>query len=382
MDCNFFKKLNSIVIVVLFCSAVFTPLFLGIFESDKEFSVVEKRRLHSFPEIKISVESIKKLPDLFAKYYTDHFGLRDNLVQFYKIFKFSLGDSPSQDVTRGKDGWLFLGSIKKGYSRYENPMGDARNVDVFLEKDLDKFALRMKSVDEWLKKRGIEYIFIIAPNKHTVYFEKLPKYINKSGALSSTDQLVAYLQEHTNITIIDLRDDLIKNKKKHQLYYKTDTHWNHYAANLAQYKIISKIETLFPGLIKSELFPIAKGDIWRGGDLAQFVGVNNIEEFAPQPVFKNNCIPERKPANIKFRERHEYNCETGNLSVLIYRDSFFTALVPYFARKFNHSTYIWEKLTYQSLQKEVDIKRPDIVIEEWVERTLPFVPGVDKEFLE
>ncbi len=376
------KKLNNIIIVLLFCGVVFIPLILGLLEDDKDVSIVEKRRLAPFPEVRMKADSIGKFPDLFAKYYTDHFGLRDSLVMFYKIIKFSLGDSPSQDVTIGKDGWLFLGSIKKGYNRYDNPMGDVRNVDLFSEEALDKFAFRMKTLNKWLEKKGIKYIFIIAPNKHTVYFENLPKYINKSGNFSSTDQLVAYLQEHTDITIIDLRDDLIKSKKKHQLYYRTDTHWNHYAANLAQYKIISKIETFFPGLVEPELFPMTKGDMWKGGDLIQFVGVKNVGELAPQPVFKNTCTPERHPSIIKFGERHEYKCEGSQLSVLIYRDSFFTALAPYFSRKFNHSTYIWEKLSYRSLHKEIDIKKPDIVIEEWGERVLPFVPGLDKRFLE
>ncbi len=382
MDCGFLRKLNSIAIVLLFCGIIFIPFFLGIIEEDRGVSDIEKRNLSSFPEIGINVDTIKKFPDSFTKYYADHFGLRDLLVMFYKKFKFSVGDSPSQDVTIGKDGWLFLGSIKKGYNRYENPMGDIRNVDIFSENDLGKFALRMGVVDKWLKKRGIKYIFVIAPNKHTVYYEKLPGYISRYRPRSSTDQLVGYLRKYTDITIIDLRDDLINGKKDHQLYFKTDTHWNHHAANLAQYKIVSKIETYFPGSIKAERFPVVKGDIHKRGDLAQFVGIKNIGEPDPQPVFENTCIPEKYPPDIKFNQRHEYSCEESQLSVLIYRDSFFTALVPYFARKFNHSTYIWEKLTYSSLQKEIDIKKPDIVIEEWVERTLPFVPRFDKRFYE
>lgn len=372
-------KLEIIIVIFIFSVAIYAPFFLGIFEKDKDVSEVEKRAFAKLPQIDLSLDGISGFPKLFDAYYADHFGLRESLVEYYKLAKFNLGDSPSSNVTLGKDGWLFLGSIKKGYKNYDDPIGDARNVNLFTDHDLKKFAKHMASLDAWLSSRGIKYVFVIAPNKHTVYFEHLPGYITKFNKKSSTDQLVEYLNQHTNVIVIDLRKKLIESKAKYRLYSKTDTHWNHFGANIAQFEIMLRIEQIFPNLIKPELFKMREG-ISGGGDLARFVGVNGFSELNPQPMFENTCKPIRYPESINERKPHSYSCEGQEIKALIYRDSFFNYLQPYFARKFKHSTYIWEKTTYSSLEKYVTLKNPDIVIEEWVERFLPTVPSPEPQF--
>ncbi len=364
--------------MLLFCSCIFIPFLLGIIEEDKNISEVEKRNLSAFPELHVTLQSIKNFPHLFNTYYADHFGLRDILVRAYKNCKFFLGDSPSEDVTIGKDGWYFLGSIKKGYQGYYDPIGDVRNINLFSEKDLENFALHITTIQEWLQNKGITYIFVIAPNKHTVYFDKLPRYITRLQERSATDQLVTYLRKHTDILLIDLREDLIKNKNKKQLYYKTDTHWNYNAANIVQYSIMSTIENIFPGKIYPESFEIADGDLWKGGDLINFIGVHYDGEIFPYPVFKDQCMPQRHPEDMNIIRNYSYTCDGQQLSIVAYHDSFFNALVPFFSRKFKRSTYISERISYQSLNEQLKKETPDIVLEEWVERTLPYTPSLNE----
>jgi hypothetical protein len=67
-------------------------------------------------------------------------------------------------------------------------------------------------------------------------------------------------------------------------------------------------------------------------------------------------------------------CDTQKLNAVIFRDSFFSALQPYFSRYFNRSTYIWEAMNYTSLVKYVEQEQPDIVIDEMIERGYPYVP--------
>ena len=93
----------------------------------------------------------------------DHFGLRDRLTAYYKFMKYKLGDSPSKHVTIGRDGWLFLGSIQQGYSAHYDPIGDYRNVNLYSQEELQRFAQRMTALKSWLNKKGIEYVFVIAP---------------------------------------------------------------------------------------------------------------------------------------------------------------------------------------------------------------------------
>lgn len=375
-------KLNSIIITLIFCIAIFVPFSIGVVEKDKDISEIEKRKLSKHPGMPKKVGDIKQFPKLFNTYYSDHFGLRDWFTKYYKLIKYNLGDSPSNDVTIGKDGWLFLGSIKKGYKKYSDPIGDARNVNIYSKKDLKVFAKHMTNLKFWLNERGIEYVFVIAPSKHTIYFDKLPDYISKVNEQSATDQLVEYLQKNTNITVVDLRTPLIKEKEKHEIYNKTGTHWNHYAANVAQYEIMKRIHNIFPTKISPELLSINMFEYRTSHDrdLERFSGIKLTTPNAPYPIFEQTCTPKKKVHDKKGRPKYTWICEKEKLNAIIFRDSFFEALEPYFSRKFLRSTYIWEKLNYPSLIKYIELEKPDIIIEEWVERSLPFVPKSIREF--
>ena len=370
-------KLNNFIIVLIFGIAIFTPFLIGIVEKDKAVAEVEKRKLSQLPARPKTAEDIKKFPQSFDDYYSDHFGLRDWLTEYYKWAKYSIGDSPSENVTIGKNGWLFLGSIKKGYNRYGDPIDDARNVNLYSKDELKRVAKYMVCLKAWLNEKGVKYLFVIAPTKHTIYFDQLPDYISKVNDRSATDQLIEYLKEHTDVPVVDLRGLLMKEKNKRQLYYKTDTHWNHYAANIAQYKIMTEIEKLFPNQIQPELKKLRDGTR-TGGDLANFIGGHIIfkefKEDNPQPIFEQTYTPTRQPPDAKGRTTHTLICEDQELNAVIFRDSFFIALQPYFSRKFKRSTYIWKKSNYSLLKKYIELEQPDIVIEEWVSRSLPYVP--------
>ncbi|MFQ5579269.1 MAG: hypothetical protein ACE5FZ_01540 [Nitrospiria bacterium] len=336
---------------------------------------MERRNLSTLPPPPGSVKEFIAYPDAINLYYSDHFGLRERLTKTYFKFITKLrGRSSSDDVTFGKEGWMFLGSIKPGYKRFDDPMGDAINANLFSEQELENFAKSITTTKNWLKNKGIAYIYVIAPNKHSIYFDKFPEYISKQNRKSSTDQLSQYLQEHTDVIVADLRPALLEEKKTHQVYYKSNTHWNHYGANAAQFEIMKKIKPLFPGQISPWRLDDGQFEVQsiRGGDLAGLAKIDNIKEESPQPLFKGRCNPTNEPSRTKDTETHTMVCETQTLNAVIFRDSFFTALHPYISRYFHRSTYISERLNYDSLKKYVEQEKPDIIIDEVVERTLPY----------
>ena len=110
---KFLYKLDRFIVSLLFTIAIFIPLIIGFFENDKVISEVEKRTLSQLPEVPQTSEEIKAFPQVFEKYYTDHFGLRELFINYYNLVKYRLADSPSEDVTIGKNGWL-LRFFKKG----------------------------------------------------------------------------------------------------------------------------------------------------------------------------------------------------------------------------------------------------------------------------
>ena len=371
-------KFDKIILILIFGLAIYIPLFVGVIQEDKISSGVEKRNLTKFPSVPESITEFSEYSHVFNLYYFDHFGLREILTKVYfKLINKLCDQSSVDDVTFGQDGWLFLGSIKPGYQRYSDPMGDAINTNLFSEKELEDFAISIMNIKNYLSNKGIEYIYVIAPNKHTIYFDKLPKYISKQNSKSATDQLVKYLQEHTDVIVVDLRQVLLKEKKNHQVYFKSDTHWNHYGANVAQFEIMNKIKTFFPEQISPLLLSDNQFKILpkKSGDLAGFAKITNINEDDPQPVFEEGCSPVKETPNTKARETHTMVCETQELNAVIFRDSFFSALQPYFSRQFHRSTYIWKKMNYNSLIKYIERENPDIVIDEIIERSLPYIPS-------
>ncbi|MCI5147939.1 MAG: hypothetical protein D3916_00765 [Candidatus Electrothrix sp. MAN1_4] len=372
-----FLVLEKILIIILFSTSIYLPFFVGIFAKDVEVSNAEKRKLSPCPNLPKSLQSIKDFPGLFEKYYADHFGLRNYLTKYYNFVKYKVGDSPSEYVTIGKDGWLFLGSIKQESNAYLDPIGDYRNENLYSQENLHRFSERMTALKSWLNKRGIEYLFVIAPNKHTVYHDKLPSYITKVNKFSATDQLVGYLNKHTDVSVVDLRQELIQAKSKHQLYEKTGTHWNHYGANIAQYIIMLELEKLFPKQMQPQMMPLQDGMLTIKA-LRRMMGVPLLREQFPKPIFEEKtCKPIRDPKGVMSRKLFTMICETQKFNAVIFRDSFFTLLQPYFSRKFKRSTYIWQKLNYSTLKKYTELEKPDVIIEEWVERKLPYTPKED-----
>lgn len=370
-------KADKIILILVFVIAIYTPFLIGVIQQDKVTSGVEKRNLAKLPATPQSIAELEKYPASFNRYYSDHFGLRERLTKRYFKLSNKLGSQSSvEDVTFGQDNWLFLGSAKPGYISYGDPIGDAINVNLFSEKELEQFASSITAIKNWLNNKGIEYIYVIAPNKHTIYFEKLPTYILKKNKFSAADQIVKYLRENTDVAVVDLRQAIIEEKKNRQVYFKNDTHWNHYGANVAQFTIMNKINELFPGrisptLLTSKQFEISsKSD----GDLAELVNIETFYEDAPYPIFENGCTPVLDNS-IEASNSYITSCTNKELSAIVFGDSFFLALKPYFSRNLHRFVYLPEKINYESLNYFIEQNQPDIVIDEVVERELPYIPS-------
>ena len=198
----------------------------------------------------------------------------------------------------------------------------------------------------------------------------------KKNEFSATDQIVKYLRENTDIAVVDLREAIFEEKKNHQVYFKSDTHWNHYGANVAQFTIMKKISEILPdrispALLSSNQFEISgKSD----GDLAKLVNIETFNEDAPYPIFENSCTPVIENSG-EVSNSYITSCTNKELSTIVFGDSFFLALKPYFSRNFHRFVYMKEKINHESLNYFIEQNKPDIVIDEVVERELPYIPS-------
>jgi hypothetical protein len=177
----------------------------------------------------------------------------------------------------------------------------------------------------------------------------------------------------TKVPVVDLRSELLKEKKKHQVYYKTDTHWNHYGANVGQYEIMKKIDQLFPSKVNPKFYTensfVMKHK--NDGDLCKYAKMEPRLEVSPQL----NIALDYTRNDIEEHDRYfETTKANKQLTGLFFRDSFFEYLQPYVSLQFKKATFIWDMLNFEKLNLYLQSNQPDVVVEEWVERTLPYIP--------
>jgi alginate O-acetyltransferase complex protein AlgJ len=343
-----------------------------VFKFVRPYELVEKRKLAEKPAFDF------RQPFLFIKryeaYYNDHFSFRTRLVYLnnlltYKIFH----TSASAKVLIGKKGWLFLGNINK----YFDEIDYYRNLKPFTIKELRYWQILLEERRDWLKRRGILYLFTIAPNKSTIYPELMPNSIRKINPQSRQDQLIEHLKKYSTLKILDLRPALVQAKKIRPAFYRTDTHWNDWGGYIAYCEIISYLQQHFNFIRPRTLnnFQLQQTE-FRSGDLALMLSLPNIFwekqwQIVAKIPLRARVIPagDLEPRN-KLLTVTVHTCATGQLpAALMVHDSFAHPMKQFLSEDFSKIVYImnWPLNFFDKIIEKEEVK---IVIDEMVEYSL------------
>lgn len=371
------SKFEVVLLSALFVAAISLPLFKQLMFGEKEETIlVEYRDPHPLPKVTMKhLKVLKQYPAEFEAYYNDNFGFRSDLLRLAAVVKVKLlGVSAARTVLIGKSGWLYL---KDAYTY----LGTTNLTSYDLENWQNKFEERRN----WLAQRGIRYLYMLAPNKQSVYPEFMPATFNGTGIEPMTDQLEHYLSTHSDFSMFPLRETLLDAKKNSQylLYYPQDTHWNSLGAYVGYRAIILKMQQWFPELKPQDRSDYRTVTAAKHGDLGRMTGVSNFsvrEEPEMEPLTPDSFTKSsfKLPGVDHPLGTEPFTTENSNapskLKIVILRDSFGTSLVPYFSRNFARVTSIWstegnlhfEKILADFIEKE----KPDVFIEERTERVL------------
>ena len=321
-----------------------------------------------FPELAWQVSSILSFPKGFGQYFQYHFGFRQNLIRWHtKLVGEALGKSSSQRVLEGKDGWLFLGE--------SGTVEDYRGLLPFTPQQLEHWQAALESRRDWLARRGIHYLFVVCPDKHTIYSEYMPERINRVHPQTRLNQLVQHMKQHSDLEILDLRPALMALKSKHLCYQPQDTHWNGIAAFESYRQIALRLRSWYPGLriIDMNDCEICKQENTQT-DLLRLQGTEHLTTFMDMVRPRNGFVAKlQQDPNDRGGRVHELmrsarnDAEIGKLLML--HDSFAPLLMPFLAEHFREGLYLWSKDDSLLPQEVLDFK-PDVVIEEIVERNL------------
>jgi len=368
-------KGRDIALITVFVTAITLPAAGLLLQFDAGFTLQENRTLATRPELKLERTPLAEFPAKFETYFNDQFGFRRRLIHWLNVGRvFGLGVSSSPKVVLGREGWLFYGDIETEVYRAIVP---------FTDQQLKDWQAMFENRRDWLARRGIPYVVVVAPNKSTIYREFMPAALNRVNPQSRLDQLMDHLGKHSNLTVIDLRSALSEAKAQRQVYYRTDTHWNYQGAYSGYERIMNEIARSLPrvkAMPRTEFQEVAV--LEPGKDLAGMLGLQNAyhENFVElvrrtpwQARQVEGGIPGEGPRVWGIKPRHAFeHPDAGLPRAVMFRDSFASWLVPFFAEHFSRIVFSWE---YSFDRELVEREHPDIVLQEMVERTLMNEPA-------
>jgi alginate O-acetyltransferase complex protein AlgJ len=302
--------------------------------------------------------------------FQDHFYKKDFLIGKANLFRMKIGDRVFPNVLLGKDGWMhYTGDGELNYFQNTTKMEN--------EKDLVK---KLEALNQYLKSQGITLLIVVAPDKSTIYPDKLPEQIKPLSTQSWLDSLMSYSGENNMPLIVDLRPALITARQDQDVFYKTDTHWNGYGAFAAYKAIINVLKNPYPQLKPYEISDlnlklVTKPDIH---DTPKMIGINTIKEPTVFIAPKKSFVQTLHPVESYGYNQFSYIPDSKLPILLSFHDSQGAHyLNDYLSMNFGKSYFIHYLSMPQYLTKEsIEQFKPDIIIIEIVERALPQLNGL------
>jgi hypothetical protein len=255
------------------------------------------------------------------------------------------------------------------------------------ERRLDRLHDLLVSRKKWAEGLGAEFLFVIAPDKTSIYPEFLPDWFDPIEGPSLTDQLVARLQAAGDVDFLDLRPALKEAKRGGRpLYYAGDTHWNSEGAFVGSSAVARWLHARHPAVE-----PLGDDDLVRArvryqGDLSRLLHLeSSLEESSILARLKSpRSAPAPFPGDptpIATWSRPAFALQVADPRLpkaLIYHDSFAEGMTPFLAECFQTSVFVPDLRITRSTTGGF---KPDIVIFECVERTLYPLAGLTDDLI-
>ena len=205
-----------------------------IFYENFEHNNYENRTFASSPIL--ALPNINEYPKKYEEYFNDYLPFKTELVKLKNLSDiFVFKNVFVRRVLLGKNKWL----IDKDGNLNEKYMGIKRYY--FTEEELETAKNNLIHFRDELKKKDIDFILMICPDKQSVYSEYMPDYIKRKSAKNDTDIFVEYIKNNTDIKVVYPKEELLKYKDKYQLYYKYDTHWNNLGAYIGYSELMKSL---------------------------------------------------------------------------------------------------------------------------------------------
>lgn len=359
-----YEKLHCRIMIAVFLIFIFGFSAAGLICKDRDFSEMENRNLAQFPEF--SFEKLKSgdFTSGIESYMSDQVFLKDKLVSLKTDCERAVLKTCQNGVYFGKDGYYLQQYI-------ENTAQIDKNIS---------------SINDWAGKidNNIPIDFILIPNAVSVLEDKLPEFSVNDNQIDSIKHIESTLSDR--VSLINTYEPL-KNKadKGEQVFYKTDHHWTDTGAKTAFDAYLSaKNETApsitFDNTIERNDFygtlyskapsAFSKPDTMilpDHSDNRHHVEYVNEGKTADSLLDKSFLDKKDKYAAFLGGNFARVNIKSDNSAsnekVLILKDSYANAMMPYLAEQYSDLTvvdmryYHFEEQTVSELVKNENIDR-------------------------
>ncbi len=358
-------KKSDKILIYCFLALLYLPSVFWFFVSDdSSFNKIDNRKLYDFPVLNII--TLKQFPENFSKYYDDHVPFRTELINFDSVMQYRIfGFVNSPKVIFGKDGWLFYSDENDGDS-----MGDYKRINQFSYDEMDKIASKINDLKKKTEDRGAEFIYLLCPNKENIYPEYMPSGIIRTDYTPRSYQFSRYLKIKYGIEVIFPFDEILSMKSKYHVYDKLDTHWSAPGAYAETTVLLNQMGILLPDISKYS----CRETLNANNGLAQMAGFINPKQILGDPptisvnLWEN--MPIQKEDITDEVTRFTNPVAKSDKKVVFIGDSFRGAIMPIMATKFKNILFVHR---HSFLIDILDKEKPDYVIYETVERTIPEV---------
>ena len=259
-----------------------------------------------------------------SDYFNDHFANRQELITANAKLEAALfGESASEDVVLGKNGWLY----------YASTLDDYLGQDLLSDREIWSAAHCLALIEEYANDRGASFLFTVAPNKNTLYPENMPDRYLRSEAPGNAERLSEALRgagvEYADLeAAIGAEDDV--------LYQRLDSHWNNLGAALAHDVILDTLGSNATRFYAPDQFTAAQD---HDADLYQMLYPAGSErDIQFYPVWDYRFTYDSPIRSAEDQMIHT-SCAGEDGKLLMFRDSFGNTLHTFMAESYGAACF-------------------------------------------
>ncbi len=356
-------KVSDLIFILIFLSLLVVPA-LFINRKPLQISDIDNELLTEWPGLDFKLSTVEELEN----YVDDRIGFREQIVSAY-IY---LNDKLFHVMTHP----LFMYG-EEGHIYYKDPsyISAYQRMNTN-EKWIDGFVGFLSQTDEYLKSKGIDFLYYLCPDKKTVYPEFFPKSVNVNYENKTVPGYIEEKLKETDIDYIIPTEQLYEAKKEKVVYNKLydATHWNEDGAFLGHKLIDEKVQARYEGIP-----PLTEEDFTRTMRLQETLDIARfpIHEEVPSYTLKNDTANNMTTYLLTAMDcytptfyAHFTNVECGNGRILlIFTDSYFATYYKFYQNRFSE-VYFVHRQNFEYLQYYINLLFPDMVVFETAERSI------------